>query len=459
MSKDLRTFLERLEKEGQVLRIPKQVDPKKEMSALIWQILPEKAAFFEKLTGYPDWRAAAGTIETRERVALVLGVSPKEVLPHHAKITSEGLIKPEFVNDGPVKEVIWKRDKVDLNKLPIPINCQRDAGPYLTFSETISKDPDTGRYNAAISRVQIKSEKKAGVYWIKGRHTWQNYLKYEKLNEPMPVAFVIGHHPGFHMAGTWYGAYDIDEYDVAGGIMGEPLPVVKCETIDLNVPAYAEAIIEGEVPPGLREKEGPFAEFTGYYSGSYEEPIVNVKAITMRKDPIYEFTYGGHWAEYASIGMCQYLYRRIKEVEGYIDLKDVHMFPQVDSFLVVVQFTPHYEGQAKNVLMAALSGASLHPKIAIAVDEDVNIYNPADVWWAVANRTNPEKDVFIVGNTRNHPFDWKIPRDPSAAIVQRVGSKMGIDATKPPSSKPEARMLFDRARPVGWGKVMLADFL
>jgi 2,5-furandicarboxylate decarboxylase 1 len=123
----------------------------------------------------------------------------------------------------------------------------------------------------------------------------------------------------------------------------------------------------------------------------------------------------------------------------------------VDHFLVVVQFTPCYEGQAKNVLMAALSGTTLHPKIAIAVDEDVNIDDPMDVWWAVTNRTNPERDVFIIRGTRNHPFDLK--------VVQRIGSKMGIDATKPPTSKPEERAKFDRARPVGWQKVKLEDFV
>lgn len=182
-------------------------------------------------------------------------------------------------------------------------------------------------------------------------------------------------------------------------------------------------------------------------------------AITMRKDPIYEVERATGAEMYAVLGMMAYLYKRIKETEGFIDIKDVYFYPRVDHFLVVIQFTPHYEGQAKNVLLAALSGNSIHPKIAIAVDEDVNIYDPTDLLWAIANRTDPQRDIFIIGGTRNHPFDLKLPLDTSGSERQRVGSKMGIDATKPSTSKVEARKAFDRARPMGWGRVKLEDFL
>ena len=459
MPKDLRSYLAQQEAAGKLFKIIKEVDPRKEISALSCQVPQEMTTFFEKLKGFPGWRACIGTLDTRAQVAQVLGIPLEKLLPAYAEITNREPIPYKVVSDGPVKERIFKGDEVDLLSLPVPVVSERDAGPYFTFSETISRNPDNGAYNAAVVRLQLKGRNKTGIYMIRGRHTWENYKKYEAKNEAMPVAVVIGHHPAFHLIGTWSGSYEVDELGLVGSLMGEPLRVVKCETSDLLVPADAEAIIEGEIPPKVREMEGSFAEFTLYYPTPYEEPIINVKAITMRKDPIFEFSVRGRPQVQAGLGICQYLYRRIREVEGFIDLKDVRIYPQVDSFMVVVQFTPHYEGQAKNVLMAALSGTTLHPKIAIAVDDDVDIDNPTDVWWAVTNRTNPERDVFIIGGTRNHPFDLKLPLDTSGTVVQRIGSKMGIDATKPPTSKPDERAKFDRARPVGWQTVKLEDFL
>jgi 2,5-furandicarboxylate decarboxylase 1 len=452
MSKNLRTFLDSIDRSGQLLKVAKEVDPKTEMAALAWQVPAEKAALFERLKGFPDWRACVGMIDTRERVAQVLNVPVEKLLQEYAALTNLEPVKCELVNDGPVKEVILKGDEADLDHLPIIRYCQGDAGPYLTFSELITVNPQTGFYNAAIMRVQIKEKGKTGIYMVRGRHSWENYLKYEEKNEAMPVAIVIGHHPAFHMIGSWSGSYDTDEFELVGNLLGEPLRLVRAETVDLMVPADAEVIIEGEIPPHYREEEGPFAEFTSYYCAAGKEPIIKVKAITRRKDPIYEFSAQWYRA-HACLGIEHYLYKRIREVEGHIDLHDVRIYSEVDSYLVVVQFTPHYEGQA------ALSGTTLHPKIAIAVDADVDVTSLADIWWAVANRTDPKRDVFIIDGTRNHPFDLKLPLAQGTDIIQRVGSKMGIDATKPPTSKPERRKAFDRARPVGWQKVKLTDYL
>lgn len=459
MPKDLRSHLSFLESTGKIFRIPKEVDPKTEMSALACQVSAEKTVLFERIKGHPGWRTCLGTIDTREQVAQTLGVSPEWLLSEYARLTSRELIPWVEVSDAPVKEVIWKGAEVDLGKLPVPVISERDAGPYFTFAETVTRNPETGAYNATVLRLQVKGKDKTGIYMVRGRHSWENYKKYEARGEAMPVAVVVGHHPALHLIGTWSGSYELDEFALVGAILGEPFRLVKCETSDLLAPADAEVIIEGEIPPHYREMEGPFAEFTLYYPTPYEEPVINVKAITMRRDPIYEFSVRGRPGVQAALGIEQYLYKRIKEVEGYIDLKDVRIYPRVDSYLVVVQFTPQYEGQAKNVLMAALSGTTLHPKVAIAVDEDVDVADPTDVWWAVANRTNPERDVFIIGGTRNHPFDLKLPLDVSGTVVQRVGSKMGIDATKPPTTKPKERAAFDRARPVGWQKVKLEDFI
>jgi 2,5-furandicarboxylate decarboxylase 1 len=154
------------------------------------------------------------------------------------------------------------------------------------------------------------------------------------------------------------------------------------------------------------------------------------------------------------------VYKRVKDVEGYIDLKDVHIPPSGGCFTVILQMTPNYEGQAKNALMAALSSPYLHPKIAIAVDEDIDIYEPAEVQFAVSTRVNPSKDIFIVDGTRNHPMDPSLTQmSPPGTRWQRIGSKMGIDATKPSTSEPEDRVAFERIRPMGWAKYRLQDFI
>lgn len=458
MPKNMRSFIDLLRQKEAIYEVEKEVDPLSQVNALVKQAGPEKAIFFHRLAGYPGWRGCGVLARTRQRLAWALGVPVDRLLEEYSSIVKQDPLQPQEVNDGPVKEVVLKGGQVQLDQLPVSHISERDAGPYLAFSETIVRDPDSGIYNTAVLRLQVKGRNKLGIYCIRGRHTWSIYQKYEKMGRPMPVAIVTGHHPAFHLAGLWCGSAEVDEFAVAGSFLGEPLRVVPGETVDLLVPADAEMVIEGEIQPQERVLEGPFSEFTGYYCLPDHEPVVHVKAITRRHDPIFEYedVLGGAPAD---LGRAQDLYATLKEVEGVMDIKDVNFLTGAGPFTVVIKMTPHYRGQAKNVLLAALSSTLLHPKVAIVVDEDVDIYDPADMFWALANRVNPKEDVFIVSGTRNHPFDLKLPLCTETLIRQRLGSKMGIDATKPPTSHPKERAKFDRARPVGWQDVKLADFL
>ncbi|MEE8449805.1 MAG: UbiD family decarboxylase [Thermodesulfobacteriota bacterium] len=458
MPKNMRTFIDLLRQKEAIYELKKEVDPLLEVSALVRQAGVEKAIFFHRLAGFPDWRGCGVLARSRRRLALALGVPVDRMLDEYSSRVKQKPTEPQKISDGPVKEIILKGQEADLNLIPTSQISEKDAGPYLAFSETIVRDPDTGLHNMAILRLQVKGKDKLGIYCIRGRHTWSIYEKYKKMGQPMPVAIVTGHHPAFHLAGLWCGSPEVDELALAGSFLGEPLRVVPCETVELLVPADAEMVIEGEILPQELELEGPFSEFTGYYCLADHEPVVHVTAITMRHDAIFEYedVLGGAPAD---LGRAQDLYARLKEVEGLMDIKDVNFLSGVGLFTVVIKMTPHYRGQAKNTLLAALSSTLLHPKLVIAVDDDVDIYDPGDVFWALANRVNPEKDVFIVSGTRNHPFDLKLPLCTETLIRQRLGSKMGIDATKPPTSKPEERAKFDRARPLGWQNVKLADFL
>jgi 2,5-furandicarboxylate decarboxylase 1 len=314
----------------------------------------------------------------------------------------------------------------------------------------VTKDPDTGRRNVSFHRLQIKGPNKSGIL-LYPRHTWKNYLKYQARNEPMPVAIFIGHYPLYYAAAATTGAYGLDEFEIAGGYLGEPVRLVKCETVDLEVPADAEIVLEGHIPPHYREEEGPFSEFQDYYvTGTGKNPIVEYQCMTHRHDAIFKNLQNGSEMEgcvFHKIPMSAAIFRRLKDVGGGPNLHNVMVMPGV--FGVVVQMTPRAYGEAKNLLLAALSSEYQHPKIAIAVDADVDIFNPSELMWALSTRVDPQKDVTIISGTHNHAMDASLEElgAPGTALWQRFGSKMLIDATIPPPADPEARAMFERIRP------------
>jgi 2,5-furandicarboxylate decarboxylase 1 len=462
MTQDLRTYLDELRRRGELITILKEVDPLTQMGFLLWQ--SEKALLLVNVRGYPNWTVLGQAVRTRRQLAAALGTEPQDTLVEAFKRIEAGSVKCRAVSDGPVKERILLGEEVDMRRIPVPYSSEGDTAPFITGGLCIVRDPETGIQNMAFHRLQVKGRRRTGVLMVP-RHTWMIYEKYEALGEPMPMAVVIGHHPAYEIAGAYSGPFGLDELEVAGALLQEPPEVVRCETLDLEVPARAEMVLEGEVPPGVREEEGPFGEFHGYLlSGKGLNPVFEVRAITMRRDAIYRHLQAGRppteHQTLVGFPMEIAIYKHVKDVDGYIDLKDVHVPPSGGCFTVILQLTPQYEGQARNALMATLSSSYLHPKIAIAVDEDVDIHDPGDVQWAVSTRVNPSKDIFIVDGTRNHPMDPSLPQiSPPGTRWQRVGSKMGIDATKPPTSQPEERAAFERVRPMGWTKYRIEDFI
>jgi len=227
--------------------------------------------------------------------------------------------------------------------------------------------------------------------------------------------------------------------------------LVKCETVDLEVPADAEIVLEGHIPPHYREEEGPFSEFQDYYvTGTGKNPVVEYQFMSRRRDAIFKNLQNGSEMEgcvFHKVPMSATIFRRLKDVGGGMNLHNVMALPGI--FGVVVQMTPRFYGEAKNVLMAALSSEYHHPKIAIAVDADVDIFNHSELLWALTTRVNPQQDVVVVPGTHNHGMDASLPELGAAGtpLWQRLGSKMLIDATIPPPSDAAARANFERIRP------------
>jgi 2,5-furandicarboxylate decarboxylase 1 len=466
MVRDMRTFLGVLEDHGELLRIEREVNPHTTLAALAWEAENKlrKATWFETLSGYPDWTAVSYIHGSRRRIALGLGTTEAAYI-HDLTAGLDKRIPCRMVTDGPVKDVVWKGGQVDLGRLPIQTHSTCDPSPYLGHI-CIVKDPETGIRNVSVHRMQIQGKRKTGISIHAGRHMDMIYKKYEKRNEPMPIAFVIGHHPAYYVAGCWSTAFGIDELEIAGGLMGEPAELVACEKIDLEVPAHAEVVVEGEVPPHVREIEGPFGEHHGLSHGHQgRNPIVNVNAITMRDDAIYYALQGGRPIAESQIldAVPQEvdLYKRLRNVLGYVDLRTVVIPPYVGgSHIVLIQMVPEAEGQTRVVLMAALSSQYPHMKIAIELDEDVDPNDPKEVWWSISTRVNPHKDIFIIPDTLGHSLDVSLDNLGTwgaGKIV--VGSKMGIDATKGPKRNPEYRTLHDRIGPKGMGDVHIEDFI
>jgi len=451
---DLRTFLDQLG--SSLMRIEEPVDPIRQAGVISSEA--RGPIMLENLKGFPGWRLADILVSNRNSQAVALGTTPDNVVQSLAeKLFRVGPGEVRTVTDGPCKEVKILGSDVDIRKVPIPIHSVGDGGRYLGSGITITKDPDTGVRNEAIIRTQLWDSRPDHVsFWMAARHNWAHYEKYCARGEKMPMAFAIGLHPAYEIVANYSGAHpDYDELALGAGILGEPIEMVKCETIDLEVPAHAEVVIEGLVPPDVREPEGPFGEFTGFHGGKVgTAPVMEVTGITHRSNPIFRHiqatVYTDHQALVA-LPMEAALYERLKDVQGGTAIHDVHVPSYAALFTAFVKMTPRWDGQAMAVGLAALSSVNLHPKVVVLVDEDVDIYDPRDVWWAVTQRMNPQLDVHVIPNQRIHPLDQSVPTTGDEVTVMRVGGKMIIDATMPPTSRAKARAAFTRVHPSGYG--------
>lgn len=462
---DLRSFLKDIS--SKLTRVEDEVDPITQAGIICSEA--KGPVLLENLRGFPGWKLVDILVSSRALQGVALGTTPEQVVPFLAEKLRAGPGSTRLVEDGPCKEVKLLKDEVDIRGVPIPIHSMGDGvgvgGRYIGSGITITKDPDTGIRNEAIIRAQVRdgSPNRIG-FWMAGRHNWAHFRKYEERNEPMPMAFAIGAHPAYEIAVNYSGAHEgYDELALGAGILGEELELVKCETIDLEVPAHAEVVIEGLVPPGVREPEGPFGEFTGFQGGKVGlSTVMDVTAITRRADPIFRHIQATVFTDHqalVALPMEASLYQRVRDVQGATTVHDVHVPRFAALFLAIIQITPQWDGQALAVGLAALSGVNLHPKIAVVVDEDVDIYNAEDLLWAITQRVNPQLDVQILPNQRIHPLDQSAPPVNDEVTVMRVGGKMVIDATKPPMWRPRERADFTRVTPSGAGDASLDAIL
>jgi len=460
-----RSFLKRLEDQGDLIRFTKEVDPLTNMAALEWKAFNElgKSSLFTNIKGHRGWQACSQILADKKRWAMGLEVQENEL---HDTISHRMTCPVETVEVGseqaPVKEVVLTGDDVDLNHIPSMITSEKDGGRYMASGMAIIKDPETGVRNMSVHRQQVMGRDKTGFAMLP-RHARRIYDNYCDRNAPLPVAIVYGAHPAIFLSAAYSTNYDIDELTLAGALVGEPIRMVKCETLDLEVPAEAELVVEGEVLPNHTESEGPYGEVTGTYAERGSSEIFKAKVITRRKGPIFYALHCGFPVTDAqaitALGMEVATKEHLRNVEGGLDLLDVRTVTSAGAMMLVIKLRPRVEGQAKTALMAALSGPFLHPKIAVAVDEDIDAGDLRQVMWSITNRVRADRDVIMIPNTRVFALDSVSPVVTGQSSYHRIGTKWMIDATMPASTQEEERKQFAPAFPKNLDSVNLKDFL
>ena len=430
---DLRSFLKILEEKNQVAYIDKEVDWNHEIASVIATL--EKAGgpapVFNKVKG-KGFRVCGGILGSMDRIALALGCEKGEITDFLGKCL-ENPIKPVVVEEGPCHDVVLTGEDVDLSLVPIPVHAPKDGGPFITGGVVVSKGLDDGVQNLSFQRMQVKGKDKLSIMINEWRHLKDFYDKAESKGKALPISIVIGGDPVIYIGGGL--RYDGDEVEIAGAIRGEGIEVVKSVTNDIMVPATAEFVIEGEIVPELREPEGPLGEFTGHYSEPWNSPTIKVTAITHRKDGIYQ-TINGASFEHINLGNVLPREPIMKKFASYVSsgVIDVHIPPYGAGFLALVKIKKKNPGEPKNVAMAAMI-TYVNVKNVIVVDEDVDIYDPADIMWAMSNRVIPERDIFYVPHSQGHELDL-------SSDSRGVQTKMGVDATLDDESKGFERVSY-----------------
>jgi 4-hydroxy-3-polyprenylbenzoate decarboxylase len=443
---DLRDFLRALEQAGELKRIPFEADPVLEITEFADRAVKGggPALLFEKPKGskipvFINGFAGARKMEIALEVSSVNEVATRiaeylemrmpegligklKMLP---KLAEMGSFFPRTVSKGPCKEIV-RHDNFSLLDYPILKCWPKDAGRFITLPLVFTKNPDTGKRNCGMYRMQVYDERTTGMHWQTHKQGAEHYRRRVKEGSArMDVAVAIGADPA-----TMYSAIlplppDLDEMMIAGFLRGKPVEMVKCETSDLEVPANAEIVLEGYVEIGELRTEGPFGDHTGFYSLEDEYPVFHVTCVTQRKDPIYATTIVGPppMEDFYMGKAIERIFLPLMRLQ-LPEVRDICM-PAEGIFhnLILVSIRKSYPLHARKVMHAIWGlGQAMFSKCIVVVDEDVDVQNVSEVAWKALNNIDPERDIqFVMGPVDSLDHSSRLPN---------YGSKMGIDATR-----------------------------
>jgi 4-hydroxy-3-polyprenylbenzoate decarboxylase len=438
---DLREYLAALEMRGKLHHVKKEVDPGWEVAAVMRRVFQRvsparrPALMFERIKGHHMPLVAGILGASPEVYALALETTVDKIADKWAHAQSHP-IPPVRVSTGPVKAVIRAGDQVDVTKLPLCVWTRgQDPAPYVTGPCVISKDPETGERNMGTYRLMQKGPRTFGLFLS---NTWRDMyahlMKNERQGKPTPCAVVIGCDPPVPL--TSVARIRGDELGVAGALRGAPLEVVTCETNDLEVPAHAEIVIEGIVPAGVREPEGPFGEYTGYMGASGPSFVLEVTCITHRTDPIYQAFFSQMPPSESScirgtgrdIALLKHLSRDLR-----LPVRDVHLLEAGGgAAFLAVSLRRDHPALPQRVMWAVWAYDPSFSKWVVVVDEDIDIRDHFQLLWAMSWHVQPERDVYVNRDTPTVALDPSLAEDDVDQDERKtvLSSKVGVDATR-----------------------------
>ncbi len=450
--RDLRDFIAKLEADGELKRIHREIDPRLEMTEICDRTLRREgpALLFEKPAGHTI-PVLANLFGTPRRVALGMGQDSVEALREVGKLLAflkepeppKGMkdawdklpvfkqvlnMSPKVLKNAPCQEHVVEGSAVDLGSLPIQTCWPGDAGPLITWALVVTKGPNKERQNLGIYRQQVIAPNKVIMRWLAHRGGALDYKEWctARPGEPFPIAVALGADPATILGAVTPVPDTLSEYGFAGLLRGDKTEVVKCLGSDLQVPASAEFVLEGHIEPGEEADEGPFGDHTGYYNEVERFPVFTIDRITHRTNPIYHSTYTGRPPdEPAVLGVA------LNEVfvpilqKQFPEIIDFYLPPEGCSYRVAcVSMRKQYPGHAKRVMFGVWSFLRqfMYTKFVIVTDDDINVRDWQDVIWAMTTRMDPARDTVMVENTPIDYLDFASP-------VSGLGSKIGFDAT------------------------------
>jgi UbiD family decarboxylase len=426
----MRGFLRMVERDfpDELLRIGVPVRTRLDITSLVFEL--ERAGrspvvVFANVEGHtmPVVTNIAGN---RKLLAACLGVATAD-LPTAFRERCQKYIPCDVVKDAPWQEVVLQGEQVDLTRLPIPLHFSVDAAPYITAGQISARDPVTGVDTTGFHRLMLKGKNRLGVSLHSRRRMHEFHRRAAERGNNLPAAITLGIHP-LHYMGSMAYAYPphVRKFEIIGGLFGEPYRLAKCGIQELEVPAGAEIVIEGEILADVKEPEGPFSEFTGYASYRSTENVFIAHRICMRRDAMFHSVASGMSQDHLLVScvtregeILNTLRRNLPNVIG------VHVPHRTcGAFLAIVKMTKRAQGEPQQAILAAL-GTEFYTKYVIVVDEDVDIFDMSDVMWAVATRVRAEQDIVFIPGCKGAILDPT--SDPETFTV----TKMGIDATRP----------------------------
>lgn len=426
-NQDVRQFLAEYSKAypQDVLTVEDRISDDQDVTAFIWKLNEQGRApllHFRNVERI-GVEVVSNIFGSRQRIARMFGTTADKL--HEAyQARARRALPPRLVEAGPVTDIVEEKD-IDLAALPMLKHFETDRGKYITSGIIIAEHPETGAGNLSYHRAMIHSKSELATSLHSRGHLWRLLNMAKERGEPLKVAMVIGAHPLFMIAASARLAFGEDERDVAGGLIGEPLEVVRTPKYGIRVPAHAEFVLEGVIDGEAHVEEGPFGEFTGYSSDRSTNNLFRVETLMRRKDAMLVSVAGGNSAEHLNLGRVPREAEMVEKLkQRFPSVMAVHYPASGTHFHAYVALDQMRPGEARQVMLGLL-GWDPYLKTVIAVDADVDVTRDSQVLWALSTHFQPHRDVVVIEGLPGNALD------PSASGVGTT-SRMGLDATRGP---------------------------